>query len=159
LGNDLLCDDGVGFAVARLVRENVDPNAVDVIESGESGLALLELIVGYGTVVIVDAIRSGANPPGTVSVIGIEFFKKIVAPSAHFAGLAEVLELGDRLNLPMPKVMNVVAIEAADPYSFVPHLTPDVEKSVSAAVAQVLSLIGHTGDSGRHAGDKPQMLE
>lgn len=130
LGNDLLCDDGVGFAVARQVQRHVDDSEVDVIESGESGLALLELISGYDGVVIVDAMFSGGTPTGTITILGTGSFKKVVAPSAHYAGLAEVLELGRRLDLPMPRSIDVVAIEVADPFSFVPGLTEKVAAAV-----------------------------
>jgi hydrogenase maturation protease len=46
LGNDLLGDDGVGLEAARQIAGQVD-GSVDVVETGEAGLALLELMEGY----------------------------------------------------------------------------------------------------------------
>ena len=40
LGNDLLGDDGIGLSVAREVRRRAPPG-VEVVESGEAGLALI----------------------------------------------------------------------------------------------------------------------
>lgn len=45
LGNDLLGDDGVGLEAARQIAGQVD-GSVDVVETGEAGLALLELMEG-----------------------------------------------------------------------------------------------------------------
>lgn len=141
LGNDLLCDDGVGFAVVRRLRPSFSEAEVEFVESGESGLALLELIVGYEAVVIVDALVSGVRPAGSVIVMDSSEFCRVIAPSAHYAGLAEVMDLGHRLGLPMPSRITVVGIEVEDPYSFSPSLTPAVEAAVESAAQVVVSLL------------------
>lgn len=141
LGNDLLCDDGVGIAVAREVGRFANVQDVEVVESGESGLALLELLVGYDNVVIVDAMHSGAVAPGTISILGPDSFQRVVAPSAHFCGLPEILDLGRRLQLPMPSKLNVVAIEVSDMHSFSTVLTREVVASIPRAVEIVAAML------------------
>lgn len=140
LGNDLLGDDGVGLRVVRELAGRVGPQ-VELLESGEAGLALLEIMLGYETVVIVDAIQTGTQPPGHVYVYGPGDFGHVVAPSAHYAGLPEVLELGRRLGVDMPTHIHVVAVEVEDPYSFRECLTPLVEAAVEPARTTVLSLL------------------
>jgi len=140
LGNDLLGDDGVGLAVARAVRERVPPG-VEVVESGEAGLALLELLAGYPVAVIVDAIHTGA-PPGTIQRLERGAFARVLAPSAHYAGLPEVFELAERLGLAMPARLAVIAIEVEDPYSFAERLTPRVMAAVEPAAELVLHELG-----------------
>lgn len=142
LGNDLLCDDGVGLVVARAARRLLPP-CVDVVESGEAGLALLEFLADYDAAVIVDSIQLGA-PPGTVHVLSRDAFGRVVAPSAHYAGLAEVFSLGTQIGVKLPSALTVVAIEAQDPYSFSEELTPEVQKAVPTAVDAVLQSLGYS---------------
>jgi hydrogenase maturation protease len=65
LGNDLLGDDGVGLEAARQIAGQVD-GSVDVVETGEAGLALLELMEGYECALLIDSVVTGRYPPGTV---------------------------------------------------------------------------------------------
>lgn len=136
LGNDLLGDDGVGLIVAREVRRRAPPG-IDVVESGEAGLALIELLAGYQVAVIVDAIHTGA-PPGTVHRLDRGSFDRVLAPSAHYAGLPEVFDLAERLQLRMPSRIAVVAVEVEDRYSFAEHLTSAVADAVVPAAQVVL---------------------
>ncbi len=142
LGNDLLGDDGVGLTVARVVESRHQQRDVDVVESGEAGLALLEIIDGYRRVVIVDAIQTGQVEAGTVMIYGPEDFRRVVAPSAHYSGLPEVLELGARIGCDMPRDLKVVAIEIADPLHFSTELTEKVAHAIEEAVSKVLGLLG-----------------
>lgn len=147
LGNDLLGDDGVGLVVARRVRERAEAEPplcrVDVVPCAQSGLALLEYLVGYDRVVIVDAMKTGRHSAGAVVVLGESDFRRVVAPSAHYAGLPEVLELGRRLELTMPSEVAVVAVEVSNPYDFSPELSPEVAEAVPEAVDRVWSLAVH----------------
>ncbi len=140
LGNDLLGDDGVGLVVARMAAPHV-PQECEVVESGEAGLALLELLADFDHAVIIDSIQTGAEP-GTIHHLGRETFAKIVAPSAHYAGLPEVFDLGERIGVKLPTSLTVLAVEVEDPYSFAESLTPKVEKAVPFAVDEVLRLLG-----------------
>ena len=142
LGNDLLCDDGVGLVVAREARKLLPPT-IDVVESGEAGLALLEFLADYDKAVIVDAIQLGA-PPGTVHLLSRDAFGRVVAPSAHYAGLAEVFSLGTQIGVKLPSHLSVVAIEAEDPYLFSEALTPEVQRAVPKAVDAVLHALGYS---------------
>jgi len=65
LGNDLLGDDGVGLEAARQIAGQVD-GSVEVVETGEAGLALLELMEGYERALLIDSVVTGRYPPGTV---------------------------------------------------------------------------------------------
>jgi len=57
LGNPILGDDGVGIAIAREIRDGwpTDPS-IDILEAGLAGRFLLDVITGYQTVVVADAI-------------------------------------------------------------------------------------------------------
>ena len=89
LGNELAADDAVGLLVARAVRERI-ADAADVVESSASGMALIEIFDGYDRAIVVDSIRTGRSPPGTITELGLEQIGRVVAPSLHQAGLPEM---------------------------------------------------------------------
>lgn len=61
LGNEQLKDDGVGLAAGRALGERLG-KIVDVVEAPESGLGLLDHIVPYRRVLVLDAIQQGRPP-------------------------------------------------------------------------------------------------
>jgi hydrogenase maturation protease len=134
LGNDILGDDGVGFHAARGLQEF--SGEVDVVETGEAGLALLDHLEGYDRALILDAIATGKCPVGTVLSWGREDFKKIVSPSPHFSGLPELIHLAERVGMHFPKDMRVLAMEVENPTVFRETLTPEASRALPELVAE-----------------------
>ena len=133
LGNDILGDDGAGLAAARALREEF-ADEVDVVESGEAGLALLDLMAGYRRVLLLDSMATGRHPPGTVLAFSDKDFDKVVGPSPHYAGLPEVLELARRMDIDFPEEISILAVEIEQPLDFRETLTPPIEKALPAYV-------------------------
>ncbi|MGB2820745.1 MAG: hydrogenase maturation protease [Phycisphaerae bacterium] len=133
LGNDILGDDGAGLAAARALREEF-ADEVDVVESGEAGLALLDMMAGYKCVLLLDTITTGEHSPGTVLELSREDFDKAVGPSPHYAGLPEVLELARRMDIDFPGEISILALEIEQPLDFRETLTPPIEKALPAYV-------------------------
>ncbi len=115
LGNDILKDDGVGLAAARLLRSEFK-GAVDIVEAPGTGLALLELLAGYDRALLLDAIFTGNAPPGTVLEFCREDFRKAAAPSGHYVGLPEVLRQAESLGLEFPRELRILALEVGNPF-------------------------------------------
>jgi hydrogenase maturation protease len=115
LGNDLMGDDAVGLAVAHILRQQLG-GEIAIAESAAAGFELMELLEGHERVLIVDAISTGSNPPGTVLEFSPEEFAGHGAWSAHYAGLPEILQLADRLEIPFPREIRILAMEI-DPVS------------------------------------------
>jgi hydrogenase maturation protease len=130
LGNDLLGDDGVALAAARVLRERY-LGRVDVVESGESGLGLLEILEGFDRVLLLDAIATGTRPFGEVLEFSAADFRRVVAPSPHYAGLPEVLDLGERLGLALPEELRVLAIEVENPFEIRAGFTEATERGLA----------------------------
>ncbi|HWH69050.1 MAG TPA: hydrogenase maturation protease, partial [Candidatus Sulfotelmatobacter sp.] len=104
LGNDLLSDDAIGLCVAAAVRESMGSQEnLTIIQTAEMGLSLLDYIVGFDRLVLVDAIQTEQVPPGFVHEIQGEDLKILPTISPHFLGVSEVLALGRELGLAMPK--------------------------------------------------------
>ena len=140
LGNDILGDDAVGFHAARQLRsESIE--GVDVVETGEAGLALLDHLEGYDRAVILDAIATGRCKPGTVLSWHRKDFKDIVSPSPHFSGLPELLQLAERVGMRFPKDLRVLAMEVDNPTVFRESLTAEAQKALPEFVAQARTVL------------------
>jgi hydrogenase maturation protease len=136
LGNELAGDDAIGPLVVRALRDELD-GVADVVESSASGLALIEVFAGYDRAVVVDSIVTGRNPPGTVTDKGLEDVGRVVAPSLHQAGLAELAAVAGRLGLGFPSRTRVLAVEVADPYTLGVGLSPSVASALEGLVGRV----------------------
>jgi hydrogenase maturation protease len=140
LGNPILSDDGVGIRVAHEVANQVRSSQITVSETNVAGLGLLDSIVGYYKVVIIDAIQTEKGQAGQIYRMGIEDF----SPTKHFSSphqinLATALELGKMLNLEMPREITVFGVEAKDITSFSEKCTPEVERAIPEATKMVLA--------------------
>jgi hydrogenase maturation protease len=144
LGNDILGDDGVGFAAAREIGARFG-EAVEVVCSSEAGLALIEHMEGFPRALLLDAIVTGRAPVGTVHEFAPADFRRVLAPSPHYAGLPEILDLAERLQLEFPKELRVLAIEVEDPYEIREGLTPGVERALPAFVARAAEILESWG--------------
>lgn len=145
LGNDLLGDDGVGLAAARLLQPEFQ-GAVEVVETSEAGLALVELMEGYQRALLLDSIITGRCLPGTVLEFSPEDFQRVLAPSPHYAGLPEVLALAGNLGISFPQEIRILAVEVAEPRTFHEGLSPLVEQALPGFVAQARQVL----DGWRH---------
>ena len=140
LGNDILGDDAVGFHAAR--RLSAEPwEGVDVVETGEAGLALLDHLEGYDRALILDAIATGRCRPGTVLSWERKDFKDIVSPSPHFSGLPELIQLAERVGMHFPKDMRVLAMEVDNPTVFRDTLTPEAQKALPEFVSRARQVL------------------
>jgi hydrogenase maturation protease len=134
LGNDLLADDGFGFAVAQELKGQIRED-VEIICSPAAGLALLDTLEGATHLLVVDTWQAGTGIPGTVYRAEEATFASARGPSLHSAGLMETLALGRRLQMSVPKVVAVVAVEPADCLTVGGPMTPAVRRAVPTAAA------------------------
>ncbi len=134
LGNDVLTDDGVGWAVARALQDDPGmPADVEIRRSALSGFYLLDELTGYDEAVVVDAVKTGCHAPGTVLSFPFEALRSAEGPSPHAAGLPTVIRLGRQAGVPLPGRIHVVAVEVADMETIGEGLTPDVAAAVPEA--------------------------
>jgi len=139
LGNPILSDDGVGIRVAQEVGKKLNDPRITIAEASLAGISLLDLIVGYDEVVIIDAIQTGKENAGQVSCMGPEDFscaKHLSSP--HQINLVTALELGKLLNLAMPEKITIFAVEVKDITTFSEKCTSEVERAIPAVVSKVL---------------------
>ena len=136
LGNDVLSDDGFGFAVADRLHEKYNVIEVaDVSAVPIAGFALLDALDRRDHVLIVDTIQTRTSAPGTL----LEYHAGQYTPSknltmSHQISLPHALALGRELGYTMPVQIDVLAVEAEDLETLEESLTPAVKASVEPAV-------------------------
>ena len=139
VGNPLRADDGAGVEVVRRLAGRV-PAGVRLIELGGDPAGLLDAWEGLGTVVVVDAVRSGGEP-GTIHRLDAStepLPARTGSASTHGLGLAEALELGRALGR-LPARVVVVGIEVADDRTAGGKLSRPVQDAIEDAAASVLA--------------------
>ena len=139
MGNSILSDDGAGIRVAQEVGKKLDDPQVTVAESSLGGISLLDYIVGYDQVIIIDAIQTKKGEAGQIYRVKPEnfsFAKHLLSP--HQINLVTALELGKMLSLAMPQKITIFAVEAKEVSKFSEQCTPEVERAIPEAVKMVL---------------------
>jgi hydrogenase maturation protease len=136
LGNALRRDDAVALRVADALDRDPPPGTT-VRRSARAGLYLLDDMEGFDRVVVVDAIRTGAHPPGTVHARPFEDLRAPAGPSPHAIGLPSALALARRAGAPVPSHVHLVAVEVEVMDEVGEGLVPAVAAAVPVAVAAV----------------------
>jgi hydrogenase maturation protease len=150
LGNPLVSDDSVGLRVAEALKSLLaDLPDVEVSEDYWGGLRLMERMIGFDRAIIIDAIRSGAQP-GTVHCLLPESIATQHSASAHDVNLPTALEFGRQAGVSLPKNEHIVlvGIEAEDILTFSEQCTPTVEAAIPRAVKTVMEAIKQMRDRG-----------
>ncbi len=140
LGNPLVTDDAVGLrVVAELKSRLADRPGVEVDEDYWGGLRLMERMVGYDRVIVVDAILTGAEP-GTIRHLTPNSIPTQRSASAHDMNLPTALAFGRQAGVALPDDENIllVGIEVEDVINFGEECTPAVRAAVPRAVQDVL---------------------
>ncbi len=141
LGNPLLGDDSVGWRVAEQVRKLCEVD-LDCLSVG--GLSLMERLVGYDRAILIDAITTGKQPTGSVSLYKLEELPDLSAGhtgSTHDTSLQNALKLGQSMGVQLPTEVVVVGIEAQSVYEFSEVLSPPVAAAIPKAVQMVMELL------------------
>ena len=135
-------DDAIGLLVVREIRRRLAGHAdIDVSESCEMGLALLDHIIGYQRLMIVDAIQTGRVPPGSIHELDGQDLKLLPVASPHFAGVGEMIALGRELGLPVPEQVKIFAIEVADPFAITTEMTPALRNALPSIIERVMQTL------------------
>lgn len=148
IGSTIRGDDGVGVHAARQLRQRTLPAEVDVIELGTAGLGLLDHVVGYDRLIVLDAIVSGEEPGVVRLLAGDDVARGAHLAAGHEADLPTTLALGRTLVAKrMPAEVTVVTVEVGNLTSFSEHLTVEVEAAIPEMLATVEQLLQETGRS------------
>jgi hydrogenase maturation protease len=128
------------------VKEALAPDGRDdvtVTEASVGGLRLMEIMVGYDRVVLIDALQHPDTKPGTIRRMTLEDLRTISptqhSACAHDTNLVTALELGGRMGLPLPKEFTIYAIGVENVTWFGEQPTPAVAEAIPQVTAAVLA--------------------
>ena len=138
LGNDILCDDAIGLLILRELRTRfAQDKRFAFEETSEMGLALLDFIVGYSRLVLIDAVQIRQHPPGYLYELDAQDLKSLPAFSPHFLGIGEMLGLGGILGMSMPREVTIFAVEVSDPLTVTTRMTSVLEVRFPTLVDEI----------------------
>lgn len=142
LGSPIMTDDAIGLRVVQAISD-MHLGQIDTLQEAVGGLEILPMIRGYGNVVIVDAIQTYQQKPGTVMIYDPDDFDDTIGNTfAHDINLATALKIGKQMDpYTMPDKVMFIAIEVQDIQTMSETMTPEVEASVGPAINAVLYLI------------------
>ena len=144
MGNELVCDDGIGIRVGRVLSALELPPQVRIELRPRVGMELIESLRRDDQLVVVDAACTG-RPPGSCFSVTLASLDSTAATttSAHAMGLAEVLHIARRVAPErLPGQVAIYCIEAGTMDRFGTELTAPVRAALPEAVEGVLRLVG-----------------
>jgi hydrogenase maturation protease len=145
VGNILRVDDGFGVVVARRLQARCLPEGVNVLETGISGMSLVqELMEGYDALIVLDIVDRG-RPPGTIMLIEPDLpdatvmshdYRHSLTANTHEANPSAVMTMAKAMGTLPPRVL-MIACQPLDAVGLGLELTPVVAAAVDVAVAEV----------------------
>jgi hydrogenase maturation protease len=146
LGNPFLKDDGVGVRVAELLEDRfakVPSLSIQKVSAG--GLRLMEVMTGFERAIIIDALKTGCQPPGTIKRLDLdELGLSLHTSSSHDTSLACALRSGKQLGLVLPEEIMVWGIEAEEVHTFGEEMSRAVAEAVPVVVKAIEKEIANT---------------
>ncbi|RXG63775.1 hydrogenase maturation protease [Candidatus Atribacteria bacterium 1244-E10-H5-B2] len=114
IGNTIRGDDGIGIYIAEEIKKKLvnKKNNVTVISTETAGLNLLELIVGYCKLIIVDSIQVNKdNELGHIYELEVN---QINSSNSHFNShdidFSKLFKIGKKLGIKLPKEIKIYGI-------------------------------------------------
>lgn len=137
IGNPILSDDSVGIKIAREIEERKPELTVE--QTDEAAIAMLDLIMDYEKLVIIDSIKTGQGEPGELYKLALDDFKpNMEFISSHGMDIATAFEVGRRLGCTMPQAVSIYAVEVKDNSNFNERCTPEIAARIPHMVKQII---------------------
>jgi len=145
VGNTLRVDDGFGVVVARRLEAMALPEGVNVLETGISGMSLVqELMEGYDALIVLDIVDRG-RPPGTIMLIEPDLpdanamshdQRHSLTGNTHEANPSAVMTMAKAMGT-LPARVLLIGCQPQDAVGLGMELTPKVAAAVEVAIAEV----------------------
>lgn len=142
IGNDILSDDGIGPRLIDALKIEDFPAPVEFQKGTLGGLEVLEMITGYSEVIFLDAIKTKGGIPGAVYLLTPEtFIETLHLTNLHDINFLHALELGKKLDMPVPKKITIIAIEILEDLEFGIHFSPPVQQKYPGILEEIRTYI------------------
>jgi hydrogenase maturation protease len=140
LGNPIMGDDSVGIIVVRTAKQKITRQAeLDFKELSVGGIRLIEEMLGYDTVFIVDSAAASEDTSGQIREFSPEDFKESQYESSpHTTNFATALELYKKLQPSrIPKSIRIFTIDVNPDLTFRETLSPSVQTAAEKLAEQI----------------------
>jgi len=132
MGNKLFGDDGVGIVVSERLKELLNEfENIDIEETSWGGFRIIDILSGYQSVIIIDALRTNKKPIGFIHQFDYkDIINSVRMVSFHDINFATAVEFAKRMDIPMPEKIKIFGIEVGETDQFTEEFTPDVKSSI-----------------------------
>ena len=137
VGNILLSDEGVGVHVANELMKMELPPEVSVVEGGTDGFRLLNVITEADLLIVIDAIKGGADP-GSIYRFDIDDIRNCPSgfkTSVHQIGILEVIDLSELIG--KKPHTTIIGIEPKS-LEMGMELTPEIRSKIPRIIELIL---------------------
>jgi hydrogenase maturation protease len=127
-------DDAVGIHVVRTLRQKFPSRSdLEFKELSVGGLRLVEEMLGYKKVIILDSMQSNAAYTGRIREFSPEQFKATEqASSPHVTNFATAFELYKKLEpSEVPETVRIFTIDISSEFTFREGLSPPIKEAAS----------------------------
>ena len=140
VGNLYRRDDGAGIHVVNQLKKKAP--SLDAIDVALGSVEILDAMIGYERVIIVDAMVTGAEPGSYFHVDIAAGDEPPVISYSHGIDLITTLKLGKLLySDQMPKELMIIGIEVEDTLTMSEECTPRVREAVESVVDEIIAII------------------
>ena len=142
IGNDILTDDALGPKLVRRLETDLKGEGLSFHTAAAGGMEIIEFIVGYPKVIIIDAIRTKEGVPGTVYHFTPANFKETLHLSSfHDMNFLTALKFAEKLDLQLPEQINIIAIEIVDDLNFSNDFSPEITRKLDQVCSNVKDML------------------
>ena len=139
LGNPIMGDDGVGIVVVRMLKQKLhaDPD-LEFKELSVGGIRLIEEMLGYETVFIIDSVDSKESSGQIREFLPEQFKQSQYESSPHTTNFATALDLYKKLEPSrVPSSIRIFTIDIDSHFVFSDKLSPPVQTAAVKLVEQI----------------------
>ncbi len=153
LGNPILTDDGVGVKVAQELEEQVDLEShpeLTITEASAGGLRLMEAMLGYERVVLIDAfyLNPESTRPGKIHHLTLDDLRTVSptqhSTSAHDTSLVTALDAAQKMGYQIPGEFSIYAVEVENILEFSETPTSAVAEAIPIVVSRIFEELSLT---------------
>jgi hydrogenase maturation protease len=139
LGNPLFGDDAVGLMVARAVKARITRTDIEAVEASVAGLDVIDIIADYEKAIIIDAVQTTRNKPGTIHRLDLNQLSETNAGCAHSIDFLRSIILGRKLGLALPNSISVIGIEVENAGDLKEECTPLVKAAIPVCIEMIMA--------------------
>jgi len=143
IGNTVRGDDGIGIYIAEEIKKKVGNKTdnIKVISTETAGLNLLDLIVGYSKLIVVDSIQvSSNNELGHIFELEVN---QLNSSNSHFNShdidFSKLFKIGKELGIKLPKKIKIYGIGIFLVNGFRQKCNPRLYKMISDMAQYIIN--------------------